>query len=434
MNYKSTLDFLFSQLPMYQRIGQAAYKADLETTIAIDNYLKNPHKNFRTIHIAGTNGKGSVSHKLASVLQNAGYKTGLYTSPHLIDFRERIKINGKEISKDYVVEFVKTHKQLFSELKPSFFEMTVAMAFQYFADQNVDIAVIETGMGGRLDSTNIITPLVSVITNIGLDHTRFLGETIVKIAGEKAGIIKTGISVVIGQHIEDADKVFLSTAKEKNAPISFAEDNFNIDYSMQTLDGKQLFNIESKNTAIVSFPNLKIDLLGIYQKKNLITCLQTINILKQQGVEISIENIYTGLKNVAKNTGLQGRWQITGINPRIVCDTAHNKEGIAEIVSQISQTAYKKLHMIIGFVNDKNVRSVLELLPKGASYYFTKAKIPRSLPVNELFKVASKVGLSGNQYPDVAKAVKTAIENADKDDMIYIGGSTFIVADYLESV
>ncbi len=412
---------------MYQRQGKAAYKANLDNTLALDAYFKHPHKKFKSIHIAGTNGKGSTSHILASVLQTAGYKTGLYTSPHLKDFRERIKINGKEITENYVINFVDKNKAFFQELKPSFFEMTVAMAFQYFADEQVDIAIIEVGMGGRLDSTNIISPELCVITNISKDHTRFLGDTLEKIATEKAGIIKQGIPVIIGESQKETKTVFTQKAAEFSAPIYFADELFSIDYALMTIDEKQNFNVYRDNQLI--YPELKIDLLGQYQKKNLVTALQAIEIASEKGFNISKEHIYKGLANVRKNTGLKGRWQIIGHNPRIVCDTAHNEAGLQEVLAQIQNTPYKKLFMVIGLVNDKNIDTILGMLPQDAEYYFTKANIPRALNEQELFDKAKLYNLQGISVSNVPDALKFAKEKARINDFIFVGGSTFVVAE-----
>ena len=427
MDYQKTIEFLFNSLPMFQRQGKAAYKANLDNTITLDNYLNNPHKNFKSIHIAGTNGKGSTSHILASILQSSGYNVGLYTSPHLKDFRERIKINGKEITKTYVVDFVNKNKGFFNDLKPSFFEMTVALAFKYFADNEIDIAVIEVGMGGRLDSTNIINPLVSVITNISKDHTQFLGDTIEKIAIEKAGVIKENTPVVIGQSTPETKKVFIDKSQEKKSEIYFAEEEFKIDYSMQTIDEKQSFNVYKKDELV--FSNLKIDLLGLYQKYNLITALKTIEVLILENINISEKAIYEGAKNVKENTGLKGRWQILGRNPRIICDTGHNEAGIKEILEQIKNTAYKKLHFVIGVVNDKNIDKILSLLPKDAEYYFTKASIPRALDEKILMKEAKKYNLIGKTYSKVSDALNAAKINTEENDFIFVGGSTFVVAE-----
>ncbi len=429
MNYQETLDWLFSQLPMYQRQGKAAYKADLNNTLELDKYFSHPHRNFKSIHVAGTNGKGSVSHMLASVLQESGYKVGLYTSPHLKDFRERIRINGEMVSEDFVVKFIEDHKLKFEEIHPSFFEMTVAMAFDYFAKENIDIAVVEVGMGGRLDSTNIIQPDLSIITNIGFDHTAFLGNSLSDIAGEKAGIIKNKIPVVIGETNKETQPVFDSKAKEMKSPIYFADQYYQADYSMLTMDSKQSFNIKKDGKSI--YNDLKLDLLGSYQKKNLFTVLQSLTILGDLNYSISYESMYEGLKNVSKNTGLRGRWDILEHNPMLVCDTAHNKEGLTYVIEQIKQTAYENLHMVFGVVDDKNIDAILGLLPKDAHYYFTKANIPRALDQNILKSKAEKYNLMGEDFKDVASALRNAKKNAGFNDLIFIGGSTFVVAEVL---
>ena len=429
MNYQETLDYLYSQLPMFQRIGKAAYKADLATTIALDKYFGHPHTSFKTIHVAGTNGKGSVSHMLASVLQEAGYKTGLYTSPHLKDFRERIRVNGKIVNESYVIDFVNRHQNIFEKLSPSFFEMTVAMAFEYFAAEKVDIAVIETGMGGRLDSTNIINPLVSVITNIGMDHTEFLGDSLSLIAKEKAGIIKPGIAVVIGELQEEIKEVFNESAKEQASELTFASEIYKCDYAMLTQQGLQSFYISREGKTV--YEKLETDLLGFYQKKNVITVLQALEVVNDSGLRISTANIYSGLKHAGKNTGLLGRWQIIGNNPKIVCDTAHNSEGIKMVLSQISSTPYKMLHMVIGFVNDKNISKILGSFPGDATYYFTRASIPRALDHKKLKSMAIDAGLEGKSYETVKEAVNAAKKQAGADDLIFIGGSTFVVADII---
>jgi len=429
MNYKETLDWLFSQLPMYQRVGKAAYKADLLNTIELDNYFNQPHTKFKSIHIAGTNGKGSVSHMLASVLQTAGYKVGLYTSPHLKDFRERIKINGQMISESEVVDFVERHKKIFEEIQPSFFEMTVALAFDYFERSHIDVAVVEVGMGGRLDSTNIITPDLSVITNIGYDHTVFLGDTLEKISGEKAGIIKSGIPVVIGETQIETERVFKKTASEKGSRIEFADQVYSTDYSMQTIDGKQSFTISTKGKII--YENLKLDLLGIYQRKNILTVLQSIDLLIEKGYIINTQQIYQGIESASKNTGLMGRWQILNQHPLIICDTGHNFEGMTYVVDQIKNTPHKNLHMVFGVVDDKDVDKVMSILPKEATYYFTRASIPRALNQDLLRQKAEKFGLIGESYLTVPMAIENAKKNAGVNDLIFIGGSTFVVADAL---
>lgn len=427
MNYQETIQWLFNQLPMYQRQGKAAYKANLENTLNLDSYFNHPHKNYKSIHVAGTNGKGSVSHMLASVLQEAGYKVGLYTSPHLKDFRERIKINGKMISEGYVVGFVGNHKQKLDEIKPSFFEMTVAMAFEYFAQEQIDVAVIEVGMGGRLDSTNIIQPDLSIITNIGLDHTTFLGDTLQQIAGEKAGIIKENVPVVVGETQKETEPVFIAKAHNKQTDISFADQYYKVDYAMLSTANKQVFNVKHENKIIYS--DLKLDLLGSYQQKNMITALKAVDILNQRDYNIDRINIYNGLLDVTKNTGLKGRWQILENNPLIVCDTAHNLEGLSYIIDQIKQTAFKKLHIVFGVVDDKNIDHILQILPHNARYYFTKASIPRALDEKTLHQKATSIGLKGQAYKNVDNALEDAKKNAESNDLIFIGGSTFVVAE-----
>lgn len=427
--YQQAIDFLFNQLPMYQRIGKSAYKANLDNTLAFDQYFDHPHRQFKTIHVAGTNGKGSVSHLLASILAEAGYKTGLYTSPHLKDFRERIKINGEMISETEVVNFVNQHHGIIEELQPSFFEMTVAMAFDYFARQKVDVAIIEVGLGGRLDSTNIITPCLSVITNIALDHTTLLGNTLAQIAGEKAGIIKPVIPVVIGQKHPETQPVFEQKAKELNSSIVFAEDCYSIDYSLQTAHFEQVFQVYKDE--MLTYKNLISALPGWYQRKNAKTVLTAIDQLNGQNCHILTEHIYNGFKNVVKNTGLMGRWQILGTNPLIICDTGHNEDGITQIVAQLKETPYKKLHFVIGMVNDKEIDDVLKLLPTDAFYYFTQASIPRALEVAILAQKAKQFNLNGLQFNTVKEAFEAAKKNSAINDLIFIGGSNFVVAEVL---
>lgn len=429
MTYQKTLKYLYDSLPMFQRIGQAAYKADLNTTLQLDKYFNHPHCYFKSVHIAGTNGKGSVSNLLASILQEAGYKTGLYTSPHLIDFRERIRVNGKMISKKYVIDFVKKHKQYFEKLKPSFFELTVAMAFEYFKNQKIDVAVLETGMGGRLDSTNIVSPELSIITNIGLDHTEFLGNTLSKIAEEKSGIIKQNTPVIVGKTQVETKTVFEAFSINKNAQLIFADEVYKPEYSTLSIDNLQLFHIYKNKKQ--HYLDLKCPLLGSYQNENICTALVSTEQLIKQGFNISEENIYAGVKNVILNTGLQGRWQITNHSPLTICDTGHNEDGIKYITEQIQNTAYKKLHFIFGVVKDKNIDKILSLLPKDAIYYFTKASIPRALDENELYQKATKNKLSGKAFSSVETAYTEAQKNAKPNDLIFVGGSTFIVADYL---
>ncbi|MCK4664486.1 MAG: bifunctional folylpolyglutamate synthase/dihydrofolate synthase [Bacteroidales bacterium] len=429
MNYSETLNFLFNQLPVFQRIGKAAYKADLNNTIALDNYFECPHKNFKSIHIAGTNGKGSVSHMLASILQTAGYKVGLYTSPHLKDFRERIMINGKKIPEKNVVEFVNNNQEIIKKISPSFFEMTVAMTFNYFSENKIDIGIIEVGLGGRLDSTNIIYPELSVITNISYDHTEFLGNTIEKIAYEKAGIIKKNIPVIIGEKSGLTKQIFVNKAKNCGSSIYFAEDEYDAGYSVLTINNMQSFNV--KKNGKLFYENIETDLLGLYQKQNIITTLKSVDILNKNGFHISTDDLYKGLKNVVKNTALKGRWQILGNNPFIICDTAHNVAGISIVLDQIKATAHNKLHFVFGVVNDKKIDKILSLLPKDAIYYFTKANIPRALDETKLEESAVKFGLMGKTYPIVIEAFYNAKKNADKNDIIFVGGSTFVVAEVL---
>lgn len=426
MTYQETLDYMFTQLPMYQRTGKAAYKANLDNTWALDAYFNHPHKKFKTVHVAGTNGKGSVSHSIASVLQKSGFKVGLYTSPHLRDFRERIKINGQVISESAVVDFIGNHKAKFEELKPSFFEMTVALAFEYFASEEIDIAVIEVGLGGRLDSTNIISPLVSVITNISKDHTNLLGNDICDIAKEKAGIIKQGVPVVIGERQEFVEDVFRNIARERESNILFAEDmyefrNANINVGKQELS---YFSTQQLENVLI-----ECDLLGKYQQKNIRTAICALEQLKSQGLNISDENIHSGLSQIVKETGLLGRWQVLQENPKIICDTGHNSAGIREIIEQIRMTDYRKLNIVFGLVDDKNTDEVLNLMPKEANYYFTRASIPRALNEIKLLELASAYDLIGKAYSTVEEALNAAKSDAEKEDMIFVGGSTFVVAE-----
>lgn len=427
MNYNEAVKFLYEQLPMFQRTGKAAYKSNLNNTLLLDSYFGYPHRRFKSVHVAGTNGKGSVSHILAAILQTAGYKTGLYTSPHMKSFRERIRVNGTMIPESEVVEFVEKHKSIINEIKPSFFEMTVAMAFDYFARQQVDIAIVEVGLGGRLDSTNIIDPMLSIITNISFDHIEFLGDTLQKIAVEKAGIIKANKPVIIGETQDEIEDVFIEKSIEMNSPILFADQVYEIPYSTRNKQGQQVFNVISNRQMV--YDDLAVDLLGMYQKKNVITCLAAIDELREQSILIEDEHIYGGLKNTAKLTGLLGRWQVLGTNPLIVADSGHNEDGIKQVVDQLNQTAYKKLHMVIGMVNDKNIEKALSLLPKDARYYFTKANIPRALNEQEVQNKAAKIGLLGDCFTSVEQAINAAKSTAEPEDMIFIGGSTFVVAE-----
>lgn len=426
MNYNETLNWMFNKLPMYQRIGAAAYKADLNTTIDILNYLDNPQNNFKSIHIAGTNGKGSVSHSLASVFQEAGYKTGLYTSPHLRDFRERIRINGDMISENDVVTFIDKHKNKLEDLELSFFEMTVAMAFDYFSKEKVEVAIIEVGMGGRLDSTNIINPELSVITNISLDHVKFLGDCEEKIAEEKAGIIKKMTPVVIGETQEKCKDVFIRKAKENESPICFADKSFSCNKTNTNSTDYQNFDIFRKELPYLK--NLKFPLLGEYQKKNLATIVCALDILRQSFI-IDDSDIHNGLSKVVENTGLMGRWQIISKKPLAIADTGHNVAGIKEVVKQLSETKFDKLHFVLSVVNDKDIDGILQLLPKYAEYYFCKADIPRGLDVNILAQKSHECGLVGNSYDSVKLAYEAACSNAKANDLVFVGGSNFTVAE-----
>ena len=413
---------------MYQRTGAAAYKNSLETTIALDLAHEHPHTNFKTIHIAGTNGKGSVSHMLAAILQSVGYKTGLYTSPHLKDFRERIRINGEMIAESEVTKYVNANKNLIEKLEPSFFEMTADLAFKYFSNEKVDIAIIETGMGGRLDSTNIIRPVLSIITNIGLDHTRFLGNTVQEIAAEKGGIIKQDIPIIIGEHNEITSDIFKKISEEKNAEIIFASKIYTCQYSLVGLDRKLLHHISSKDK---DYFELVCDLKGSYQVKNMITVLASIEKLEQIGISIPLDAIFEGFSNVAKLTGLRGRWEEIAYNPLTICDSGHNKEGVEDVVNQIKNTPYKQLHIVWGMVSDKDFNAILKLLPKEAIYYFTRAMLPRSLNEKELKISANKIGLKGYSYSNVSKAFEAAKTSAAPEDLIFIGGSSFVVGEVL---
>lgn len=390
---------------MYQRVGSAAYKKDLSNTLKLVSYLEEPQQNFKSIHVAGTNGKGSTSHMLASVLQEAGYKTGLYTSPHLKDFRERIKINGEFIPKSTVTTFVTRHKRFFEENHLSFFEMTVGMAFDHFKKENIDVAIIEVGLGGRLDSTNIIFPEVSVITNIGMDHTRFLGNSLLQIASEKAGIIKPNTPVVIGESQKGIKEIFVNTAHKINSPIFFAD--------------------ESENT------NYELDLKGHYQKKNSSTAVLTIRKMVEKGFIVPETAIEKGLKKVVSNTGILGRWQELQHSPRVICDMAHNREGLKTVIGHLESLQYDRLHMVIGLVNDKELEDILPLLPKTASYYFCKPDVERGLDVEIFQREGGKFGLKGSSYDSVQEAYKAALNEANMNDFIYVGGSTFVVAEVL---
>lgn len=408
MNYKDILDYLYNSAPLFQQIGAGAYKEGLENTWALDEHFGHPHRSFRSIHIAGTNGKGSCSHTLAAILQEAGYKVGLYTSPHLIDFRERIRVNGQPVPEAYVIRFVEEERAFFEPLHPSFFELTTAMAFRYFAEEKVDVAVVEVGLGGRLDCTNIIRPDLCIITNISLDHVQFLGDTLEKIAGEKAGIIKPGIPVVIGETTPETRPVFQKKAEEVEAPIHFAEE-------------------EVKEV----HPDWEYELKGLYQEKNRRTLWAALPLLQEGGYQISESDIQAGFAHVVELTGLMGRWQKLQEHPTVVCDTGHNVGGIQYIAEQLRRQVFRQLHIVIGMVNDKDVRGVLALLPREATYYFTQASVKRALPAGQLARLAAEAGLQGTCYPDVPSAVRAAQKESLPEDFIFVGGSSFIVADLL---
>ena len=430
MTYQETCDYLYSQMPMFERQGASGYKEGLSNTRAFDEHFGHPHQSFATIHVAGTNGKGSVSHMLASVLQECGYVVGLYTSPHLIDFRERIRINGQPISEEYVVDFIERERSFFEPMHPSFFEVTTALAFKYFLDKHVDIAVVEVGLGGRMDCTNIISPIVSVITNISFDHMQFLGETLDKIAGEKAGIIKKNTPVVIGENHPQTRPVFEAMAAKKNAPIIFAEDDMEVISAQPTEDGGMHY--ETRHVGV-----LEGDLGGIYQQKNMNTVLHTLKVIEQLGYlsypgRNCIE-LHNGIRQVCNNTGLMGRWQTVRQTPRVVCDTGHNVGGWQYLSRQLSMVKCEKMHIIFGMVNDKDINSVLELLPKQAIYYFTKANSKRALDEQSVRLLAVNHGLSGNCYPSVDKAYTAALEQAGDHDFVFVGGSSYVVGDFLKT-
>lgn len=424
MTYKETTEYLFNTTPLFQQIGKGAYKEGLENTYTLDEHFEHPHTKYKTIHVAGTNGKGSCSHTLAAVLQASGYKVGLYTSPHLIDFRERIRINGEMISEDYVVRFVEKEKKIFEPLCPSFFEITTAMAFRYFADKEIDVAVIEVGLGGRLDCTNIISPDLCIITNISLDHTQFLGDTLTQIAFEKAGIIKQEIPVVIGESNIETKPVFLAKAKEHKAPILFAEERMFVLSSNLSTTGERIYQTEK-------YGILKGELGGAYQDKNTNTILHAIDRLQLLGYTISLENIMQGFSSVCRSTGLMGRWQIIGKEPFVICDTGHNIAGLTAVVRQLKEIKCQTLRIVIGMVNDKDIHGVMNLLPSDAIYYFTKASVKRALTEQDLAKAAQRYHLNGSIFPTVASAFKKAKADANEHDVIFIGGSTFVVADFL---
>ncbi len=427
MNYEDTLQYLYNQLPVFQQVGSSAYKPGLGNSLALDEYFGHPHTHFRSIHVGGTNGKGSTSHLLAAILQKSGYKVGLYTSPHLVDFRERIRVNGEMIPKSYIMDFTDKHIDATRHIAPSFFELTMMMAFDYFVSEHVDVAVIEVGLGGRLDSTNIITPDLSVITNISFDHIQFLGNTLADIAREKAGIIKPCIPVVIGEAEGEIKQIFTDTANNRNAEIHFADTENDIERSFISNSGQWLF--ES-----AQYPNLKGELGGYCQEKNAATVLTAVSLLKQSGYHIPKNAVYEGFAHVVEITGLQGRWQKISNFPLTICDTGHNTGGMRYIVRQLEQTACKQLRIIIGMVNDKDVNGVLKMLPRKAIYYFTQASVKRALPAQEIQQIATIHGLKGGYFPSVKEAYRQAVADSDKDDFIFVGGSTFIVADFLTAI
>ena len=424
MNYQETLNYLYNSTPVFEHVCAVAYKEGLQNTLALDKHFNHPHTNFKTIHIAGTNGKGSCSHSLASILQEAGYKVGLYTSPHLVDFRERIRVNGQCISKERVVKFVEDERKFFEPLHPSFFELTTALAFKYFDEQKVDIAIIEVGLGGRLDCTNIISPILSIITNISFDHTQFLGDTLAKIAAEKAGIIKKGVPVIIGEANEETSPVFQSKANEVNSDIVFAEDNAIVTSSSPMADGGRRYYL-SNNSTLVG------ELSGDYQERNMNTILCACNILKQMNIIKNDDVIAKGLTNICKNTGLLGRWQTIQNNPTVVCDTGHNVGGWNYLAPQIKRQQCNQLRIVFGMVDDKDINSVMYLLPKNAIYYWTQAESKRAIKAERVAEIAIKHDLRGEIFDNVEVAYTKALQDSNKDDFVFVGGSSYIVADLL---
>lgn len=427
MNYQQTVEYLFNATPVFEKVGASAYKEGLFNSEELDRHFHHPHRHFKTIHIAGTNGKGSCSHTIASILQTDGYKVGLYTSPHLVDFRERIRVNGEPISEDYVVRFVEEERSFFEPLHPSFFELTTAMAFKYFADMEVDIAVIEVGLGGRLDCTNIITPILSVITNISLDHTQFLGNTLAKIAGEKAGIIKPSVPVVIGENHPETRPVFTQKAEQLSSPITFAEDTPEVTEAQTESDGTMSF-LSSH------YGHIHYGLGGYYQAKNANTVLHAADHLLQDGVIRHADSIPQGFADVCPNTHIMGRWQICQRSPLVVCDTGHNVGGWQYLSRQIAGVTCRQLRMVFGMVDDKDIQTVMTLLPKNAMYYFTKATTHRAIPEDKVKECGAEHGLKGKTYGSVTEAYRAALDDAQPDDFVFVGGSSYIVADFLESI
>lgn len=425
MNYPETLDYIFQKLPMYSRMGSAAFKKDLTNILVLCEKLGNPHQRFKTIHVAGTNGKGSVSHMLAAVFAAAGYKTGLYTSPHLYDFRERIRINGAMIPETVVIDFVEGQKSMIETMEPSFFEITVAMAFHYFADETVDIAIIEVGLGGRLDSTNIITPELSIITNIGWDHTNLLGNSLEAIAGEKGGIIKESIPVVVGKKHPQTQPVFERIAAEKTAPLYFAEDFYQQgDYQLDNTFLTATYKREGAKEIVV-----KTDLPGIYQVENLPTVLTAVDVLRNQGWNLPEPKVLQALTEVKKRTGLGGRWEVLQQHPTVVLEVAHNEDGVQKMLQHVAELSFHALHLVLGMVRDKEIEKVLQLLPPSAHYYFTQADIPRALPADDLGAKAAALGLHGSAYSNVNAALNAAKKAAGKNDLVIVCGSIFLVAE-----
>lgn len=427
MDYKETIEYLFNSAPLFQNIGAGAYKEGLYNTKVLDEHFAHPHLSFKTIHVAGTNGKGSCSHTIASVLQEAGYKVGLYTSPHLVDFRERIRVNGKPISEQYVIDFVEHERAFFEPLHPSFFELTTAMAFKFFADEKVDVAVIEVGLGGRLDCTNIITPDVSIITNISFDHVQFLGDTLAKIASEKAGIIKPNIPVVIGETTPETKPVFISKAEVQNAPIIFAEEQDEV--MGECILAKGGFDYQTKTFGLIT-----AELGGLCQTKNTRTIIEALKQLIGKGYRITRQNVADGFASVCKNTGLMGRWQKLSDKPKVICDTGHNVGGIQYIVKQLELQEYDNLRIVMGMVNDKDISTVLSMMPKHAVYYFTQASVKRAMPCRDFKAKAAGYGLEGDAYPTIRQAYEAALHDASQNDLVFVGGSSFIVADLLSFV
>ena len=424
MTYEETIEYLYNSVPMFQKVGAVAYKEGLYNTIMLDEHFGRPHTKYKTIHIAGTNGKGSCSHTIAAILQASGYKVGLYTSPHLKDFRERIRVNGESISKDYVVDFVENERCFFEPLQPSFFELTTALAFKYFAECNVDIAVIEVGLGGRLDCTNIITPILSIITNISFDHTQFLGDTLDKIAKEKAGIIKNGIPIIIGESVKETRPVFIEKAAECGSLITFAEESNEVMKAEPNDDGGITYDTKS-------FGTFNGELGGIYQVKNTATVLCAANVLKTLGIRINDDDVHKGFANVSESTGLLGRWQKVNVKPTVVCDTGHNVGGWMYLSRQLKAQQCKKMRIVFGMVDDKDITTVMSLLPKDAIFYFTKADNKRAISEKEVMRIGTQLQLNAQCYPDVKSAYDSALKDADKDDFIFVGGSSYIVADFL---